>query len=194
MKISACGPANCSLRDEYPLARMDKLKQKGNLSNLVLAGLRLGGTLAMMAAENRKDVNGVILWEPVVNGRKFLKELNWLQSRYIESMHREYRRLYKGNPSLNEILGFDLTSSLTKDLKKLDLMSQFRLQNNDILFLLNESTFNYNGFLDFLINSQNKLTLKVVEEQMFWLERPYKALVPVRSIRTIISWLSNRVK
>lgn len=40
-----------------------------------LLGLRLGGTLAALAAERYPSVGKLVLWEPVVDGEKYMQEL-----------------------------------------------------------------------------------------------------------------------
>jgi uncharacterized protein len=42
---------------------------------LCLAGLRLGATLASIAAETRPDVDYLILWEPIINGETYMRQL-----------------------------------------------------------------------------------------------------------------------
>lgn len=48
----------------------DELCSRSGVSDVVLLGLRLGGTLALAAAA-RSGAASVILWEPVVSGRSF---------------------------------------------------------------------------------------------------------------------------
>jgi exosortase A-associated hydrolase 2 len=40
-----------------------------------LLGLRLGGTMAALAAERRTDICRLVLWEPIVDGAKYMQEL-----------------------------------------------------------------------------------------------------------------------
>jgi exosortase A-associated hydrolase 2 len=40
-----------------------------------LLGLRLGGTMAALVAEHCEDVRTLILWEPIVDGEKYMQEL-----------------------------------------------------------------------------------------------------------------------
>ncbi|WP_457336708.1 alpha/beta fold hydrolase [Rhizobacter sp. P5_C2] len=55
---------------------IDELKDTTDAARVGLVGLRLGGTLAAgVAARRRKDVDSVVLWDPVVSGEGYLKEL-----------------------------------------------------------------------------------------------------------------------
>ena len=55
---------------------IDELKDTTDAARVGLVGLRLGGMLAAgVAARRRKDVDSLVLWDPVVSGEGYLKEL-----------------------------------------------------------------------------------------------------------------------
>lgn len=54
-------------------AACDLLREQG-AERLVLAGLRLGATLAARVAEGRDDVVALVLWEPVTDGKRFVSQ------------------------------------------------------------------------------------------------------------------------
>lgn len=56
-------------------AAADWLRQTSGANRLVLCGLRLGTTLATLAAARRDDVAGVLLFEPVLSGRNYIRQL-----------------------------------------------------------------------------------------------------------------------
>ena len=53
----------------------DWLRAATGASRVVLAGLRLGASIAMLAAERRSDVAGLLLLAPVLRGRSYLKQI-----------------------------------------------------------------------------------------------------------------------
>lgn len=53
----------------------DELKDRAGLGRLAFVGLRLGGTLALLAASGRRDVDGLVLWEAVLDGPGYLAEI-----------------------------------------------------------------------------------------------------------------------
>lgn len=53
----------------------DWLRGAAGCRKLVLAGVRLGATLAALAAEGRDDVAGLLLMAPVLRGRSFMRQL-----------------------------------------------------------------------------------------------------------------------
>ncbi|HET8899139.1 MAG TPA: alpha/beta hydrolase [Rhodanobacteraceae bacterium] len=70
-------------RVEAWLASIDDactLARSTGAAQLVLAGVRLGATLATLAATRRDDVAGLVLINPVVKGKAFLREARALQA------------------------------------------------------------------------------------------------------------------
>ena len=53
----------------------DWLRQASGARSLILVGLRLGGTLATLVAEQRDDVAGLVLLAPVVRGHSYVRQL-----------------------------------------------------------------------------------------------------------------------
>jgi dienelactone hydrolase len=53
----------------------DWLLAKSGAKRLVIVGLRLGTTLATLAASRRDDVAGLLLFEPVTSGRNYVRQL-----------------------------------------------------------------------------------------------------------------------
>ncbi len=52
------------------------LKERmGNVQGLNVLGLRFGATLAAEVAEVEPDINRLILWDPIIDGSKYMKQL-----------------------------------------------------------------------------------------------------------------------
>jgi pimeloyl-ACP methyl ester carboxylesterase len=56
-------------------AAIDELKRAANPRRLVLVGMRFGAAVGALAASRRRDVDAVVLVDPVVNGAAYLKHL-----------------------------------------------------------------------------------------------------------------------
>ncbi len=54
---------------------IDVLKERAGTDVVGLFGLRFGATEAVLAAERRADVSTVVLWQPVVDGSRYMQEL-----------------------------------------------------------------------------------------------------------------------
>lgn len=98
----------------------DELKDTAGVSRVALVGLRLGATLAALAGKDRRDVDSVVLWDPVVTGAAYLKEL---QSMHLEYLEQEFGADFDpaGVSASSEVLGFPLTDTLVRGLTAADL-------------------------------------------------------------------------
>jgi len=54
---------------------VDELKEISQVPRVSLVGMRHGATLAAMVAGRRPDVDHLVLWDPVFDGREYLAEL-----------------------------------------------------------------------------------------------------------------------
>jgi pimeloyl-ACP methyl ester carboxylesterase len=54
---------------------VEELKDIGQLSRVALVGMRVGGALAAQVAERRRDVDRIVLWDPVMDGKSYLLEV-----------------------------------------------------------------------------------------------------------------------
>ena len=79
-----------------------ELRDISHASRVALAGLRLGAALAAQAAARRPDIDRVVLWDPVFDGRAYLAQLGATrQSAPTESV---------------DVLGAVLTAELRSDM------------------------------------------------------------------------------
>ena len=123
---AGCGNSSGSEFDPDTVARwvasihtaIDTLKQRSGVQQVALLGLRLGATLAAMAAAVRTDVSGVVAIAPVVQGRLYLRELRIL----AETAAAGEVRPAEGKIGL-ESAGFLLTVEATEAISALDLRS-----------------------------------------------------------------------
>lgn len=103
-------------------AAMDELRDRTGLLRISLVGLRLGAALACRAASGRRDVDKIVLWEPVVSGMRYLSEL---ARRHEEFLRVELpRKRTAPIARQGEALGFPLSQELERDLAHIDLVSE----------------------------------------------------------------------
>ena len=92
---------------------IEELQDTSGATRIALVGLRLGATLAThVAVRNKKRVEALALWDPVVSGSEYLDEL---------------LACTPGRPVANEgdslaVRGFPLTSVFAEELRTLDLV------------------------------------------------------------------------
>ena len=89
---------------------IQELKDTAGVKRVSLIGLRLGATLALMCSEGRDDIQDLVCWDPIVDGKEYNRDL--LRAAGLN-----------GGPVSGTIgiLGFPLTERMRADLNQLDL-------------------------------------------------------------------------
>lgn len=90
----------------------DELKDTAELSRVSFVGLRLGATVAALAATWRSDVDEVVLWEPSVSGAAYAAELLAAAAGNVRSPRAD---------AVVGVLGFPFTPRLRAELATVDL-------------------------------------------------------------------------
>ena len=97
---------------------IDELKDTAGIGRVWLIGLRYGATLALLATQGRRDVEGVLAWDPVVSGSDYLQQLARMHVEYLRDELPEGTLIQTTD---NEALGMPLPPSLRADLAAVDL-------------------------------------------------------------------------
>ncbi|HKE49019.1 MAG TPA: alpha/beta fold hydrolase [Rhodanobacteraceae bacterium] len=106
-----------------------ELRDMSGVTRVIWIGLRLGASLAMLAARKPPaGLAGLVLWEPVVRGKDYLAELDRMHHAFMineldetwERIAARNRQRSKGVRTL-EALGFEIGAPLEQALEALDL-------------------------------------------------------------------------
>jgi len=62
-----------------------------------LVGLRLGATLAALVAEEESGISDLILWEPIISGQLYVRELLRINISTQSAIYREIRHASSDN-------------------------------------------------------------------------------------------------
>jgi pimeloyl-ACP methyl ester carboxylesterase len=111
---------------------IDELKDMAGVLRVSLVGVRLGATLAAMSALKRKDVERLVLWDPVISGRMYLTELRALQAEWLNA------RPYMSHEESSEIIGFPLSETLEGEIAAIDLLDVSRWPGKQTAILASE--------------------------------------------------------
>ena len=168
---------------------IEELQDSTGAKSVVLIGLRLGATLAAsVVARRRKDVEALVLWDPVVKGDIYLEALGLVSDSRVQSADAPTGQQ---SERIHHIGGFPLTSRMEHELKTLDLIKSMEALSTNTLIVMSERL----RYYDALQLSVNNLSNKSVSLQHFddlpaWVERPDNAgVVPIKVLNHIVSWL-----
>jgi len=175
---------------------IEELKHGCDASHICLIGLRMGATLAMLAAEKRNDIDSMVLWEPIVNGDEYLREVKrfHLESAVIEGLPKT-EKSHSDSESHLDILGFRIPELLLEQFHELDLLSTKKSPAKRILLLENSDDYDRREFIRHLQDLNPEVEKEFVSCPSIWLEgdnESYAGLVPVNALEKIVSWVAAK--
>jgi uncharacterized protein len=169
-----------------------ELKSRSKQEHICLAGLRLGGTLATLAAETI-PVDGIALWEPVINGESYVEALiEWHQDKlryFLTDMP-----AFTINDQPTELLGLEINKTFLDDLKKLNLMAIKQRPAPQILLVEHQPQDEAAAFKSHLQQWDIDLQHKLADDPRVWTDDPDKALVPNQILQILVSWFTEKFK
>jgi pimeloyl-ACP methyl ester carboxylesterase len=170
---------------------IDEIRRRSGLAKVCLVGLRLGGTLSMMAGAERGDVEGLVLWDPVVDGRAYIREMTTVHQDVLgPSFSRP--KLGTTNGTATEILGFALAHSLLADLESIDLLAIRRRPAKSTLVLESDGGGGARGLSEYLKSTETRLEYQLLPGPRIWLpDREGGLLVPAPTLQSIVAWIAR---
>lgn len=169
-----------------------ELKKRTQVKNVCLIGLRLGATLARMVGATREDVKGMVLWDPVINGRDYVDELTSQQQKHLERYRGVPQNFIQENEG-QEVIGFTLTKDFLTNLQRINLLTVSSQYAKKVLFI--QST---EDLLEKELENQIRKNHPFVEFQHLpsnpiWIKGDTLArkLVPQHIIESVVSWTSE---
>lgn len=114
---------------------LEELVEGTGVDRLCVVGVRLGASLALLCTAERRDVDTLVLWNPVISGPAYVDD--------IVAQHHEYFRGSFGVPNVppgeTESLGFPLSPALLSQLNALDLLALEGVSARQALLLDSEA-------------------------------------------------------
>jgi pimeloyl-ACP methyl ester carboxylesterase len=174
---------------EDTLTAVSEVRRRTGLAQVCLLGLRLGGTLAMMAAGEQGDLASMILWDPVVSGKSYLEELQCQQKEALRFRHKPNSG-WKSTSAI-EVFGFAWPAFLCADLENIDLLASAHNPAKNVLVVQTDAMAG-----DALINHLRQIEACVefqrLEAPQIWLPTADGSLlVPGPVLQSLVSWISR---
>jgi uncharacterized protein len=172
---------------------VEEIKKRSDITNVCLIGLRIGGTLALQAAVNSPHLISIVLWEPVLEGKTFLKKMADAEFEFRKLFQNPIRRLIQRLKieTPNEVLGFPITSGLRQELEMINLYHKKLSPVVKTLVLCNSKDSNCYNNLTHLLNCHPHATSQfIAEKSQFWKDL-YRRLTPHVSLQYLVNWVDE---
>jgi alpha/beta superfamily hydrolase len=90
---------------------LDELRDMSGFASVATFGIRLGAVVAWRLATSRTDVHTTVLWDPMVNGAEYVRDLEAAQADIDRWLLTPVPRQPAGAP-VQDLLGFPLTTAM----------------------------------------------------------------------------------
>ncbi len=107
-----------------------ELKDLSGAREVSLVGMRLGAALATLACAEGLKARRLLLWEPVIRGRSYVRELElWDERRNLALLHADRTRGRR-----DELMGFPFPHEVRRAIEALDLNASAPLTDKAVIF------------------------------------------------------------
>jgi alpha-beta hydrolase superfamily lysophospholipase len=167
---------------------IEELRARSGAREIALAGLRLGGTLALHYAQERGGVDSLVLWSPCASGGAFASE--------AIKTHKLYARIEPqmsgapaGPANGEEALGLFLPRELIEELSQLDPLKTKQLPAKRTLVI------DGGGLAPALVAHLKEVgaapEVQPHPGHKFLIMVSHRGVVPDEVLQSIVRWLSN---
>jgi pimeloyl-ACP methyl ester carboxylesterase len=170
---------------------VEELCEASGRPRVCVLGLRLGATLAALAASREPRIDQLVLWDPILSGRHYLDELERRNRQFMEGRPRPVGWAEAQPP--DEVLGSPLPSALRKSIEGIDLLAAAHLHAKSLLVLSTEETSRFEPLLAHLAKLGIPAQHEHIPSPPLWLKQDQvdRALVPHQVLQRITGWLSG---
>ena len=157
---------------------------------LSVVGLRAGAALA--ATMEGLDTYDLILWDPIISGQSYIKELRRVHDSQLETYNRKrHQAILKTS---NELLGFPFPPTMQDSIEQIDLLSGF-INNAKNIFIFSSGKIEELPQLQKMFQMRGAMFVgKTVDDFGDW-DKPsrlYDAFLPNAILTTIVNALVRK--
>jgi exosortase A-associated hydrolase 2 len=181
-------------REDIALAA-DELKDVSGVAKVSLTGLRLGASLALRSASGRRDVDRVVLWDPVVDGRRYLSDLKRHHDAYLaQEFLPSGPRLEDAGFGPDELMGFPLPPALREGIASVALTNEPVERIRRVSIVASTQDPHYDRLAEHLRAQGADVSLRHVPVGVNWNadEAMESSLVPTEALEAIVEGLTQR--
>ncbi len=168
-------------------------------SRLGLLGLRFGATLACMMAERALDLSQLVLWEPVINGTRYMKEMLRIN---LTTQSTVYKKVLYNTETLVSMMesgqsvnidGYEVRWPLYHQTIGINLSDESkRFQGPVLIVQMNRKPDQGVGRMQPLADCYSNATVSIALDEPFWKEIHRNYARADNLYDRTIAWMDNR--
>lgn len=164
---------------------IDELKDTAGVTKVSLVGLRVGASLAAAVAAERKDLDRIVLWDPVVAGKPYVEKMV-----LTEQAAGARRDLTLGTIGIK---GFPLTNRMREGLEHIDLRDLPAPASGRMIMTVSDERAEFVAFRDAMAGRRIGLTYRHIPSAGNWdeIDQFGSALLPQSIIQGIVACLTD---
>jgi len=165
------------------------LRATTGVTQLIFCGLRLGATLAVLAAEELGDVDSLVLMMPVIAGKRYIRELSMQHQRWLKSpIGRESAEPCDDERSVG-VFGFQLYADTLEQLATVDLVHHARASAPRVLLHDICDSVSMNRLAERYRGHGVRADVQIFTEYDKFLLDPRLSVPPWRAFDSVLGWL-----
>jgi len=171
---------------------VEELKAMANLRKVSLVGLRLGALPAIQMAQERRGIDRLVLWDPVLDGAGYVDELlAHSQARSLTGSADLPEQLQ--GESVHEVLGFPITPAIRKGMESFTPASLGKRLPPTLLLSTASDPERYAPVRTALDASGTDWTEERFDGPEAWVEEDDFGTsgMPVEALRRVAAWLGS---
>lgn len=162
------------------------LRRESGCERLIFFGMRLGATLAALAASERTDVEGLIALAPVVNAKAYMRELRALQMAGPTA-----RATSEPDDGAIEVTGFVITAPTRSAAAAIDLLKLERPPTPRVLILDRHDLPGSERWVEHLRQQGASVHRQALPGYTEMMLSPHSAIVPAEMLSAALAWLEG---
>ena len=167
-----------------------ELQSKSGATRLCLVGLRLGATLALLAAAKTRPAESLVLWDPIVSGIGYLQELQGFHERVLDMAEGFSRGVARpAAPDGLSLFGFG--PQLQHELRGIDLLSIPGKPAKRVLLLESVADSNASALTRHLQQCGSNVEHNSIPSDESWRQAFDSVLLPGQAVQAVVRWVSE---
>lgn len=165
------------------------LRATTGVTRLILCGLRLGATLAVLAAEELDGVDSLVLMVPVIAGKRYIRELGMQHQSWLKSpLGRESAEPYDYGRAVG-VFGFQLYADTLEQLAAVDLVHHARASAPRVLLHDICDSVSMSRLVERYRGQGARADVQIFPEYDKFLVDPRLSVPPRRAFDSVLEWL-----